>query len=763
MKKLFKGNILSIVLLGLSYTLHGAASSSTANRLSDREHGQFIILYDRHENAERGPISVVKSLADVVINTRHPFMVNARLVNNFLIRNARAEKRDICCSKPVDWNAWDVYKVPGEGFLYFVPKAYIQEHPNHGLLLRAEDSVSSDPKSLMDAVQKRESEIFNINILRHVFQLRSKPKIQPHERNQSLNDREEQEPSIELLQEQQRLPIWDIVLNGHGSLANIDAPAPEESTVIAGISVKKMKEVFKFFANELYVSTVLIQTCSVGGRNANLLQFDRAIGNNTLLSLNFAVILASVSDELTTGFNVVPKWNVFLTLAASAAPLGSMLKALDVDPVGSHWSPHASSNIPQVWIPGGYGFQTYQVDDRVKILSKVFVAAREDEQRTINIPNTTEVVLVYPTKIDVPVKIGLFNKPWDRGGSDWRIIEYNLRTEAWIRVPSVVELLAELPEATISSLQDAPALAGLKMKHANFKQDVAYSKYYIYPGFVSMLKSADNQHTFNRIELAVALSENAALADGVMTFIRDAFVPSLITGSEIRQMYTINELTGNNDISLLLELVRAKEGGDVSELETAMRPFIGKKITLENVVVRSVPKMVKKVIIKFQFQGVTWRALVDYSGKSKKIGWKFFPSDVVHGTSSSQEEKQLSISEALKKRIAVAAVKETPVMVAGKPWVDPGMGTDPRAKDPQVSGALGSLYRGFVYMRNSPFSDEKNSRTFLNAIKFAAHTGDFRSLEAFAARFHNVSFAGATLSQWIALAKKGEIPVTAGY
>lgn len=801
--KINKNNIIPI-LSGLLCIVFGAiAASSSSNELFDRKHGQFIMLYDLQEKPEPEDdiTSIVGEVGEAFAHIKKPFMVNTFLLSNFLTRNSRAETVDQCCRQSVDWDAWDAYKVPEEGFIYFVPKAYIQEHPNHGLLLRSEDRVSSDPQSLMDVVQKRESNIFNINILRHVFQVRSKSSIQLFERNQDIKKRLELESSAELLQEQKQLPIWDIVMSGHGSLEKIGVSVPEESTYIAGITVKNVKDMFKFFTNELYVGTVFIETCSVGGRNANLLQFDRVIGNNTLLRLNFTVILGSISDDVAMATNIGAKWNAFFTFAASAAwPLGNMLKALNEDTAPSHISVHGSTNIPQVWIPGGYGFQTYQVDTRVKILSKVLVAAHEDEQRTINIPNTTEVILVYPKKIDVPLKIDLLEKLMATHD------ELLMRNTAWHNVPSVVELLIDLPEATVSSMQDAPALAGLMTEYPNFRKhaesliDAAYR----YPGFVSMLKSANNEHTIKRIELAVAPSDNSALAGGVMEFIRDACVPSSAaqlgqSPQVLFQTYKINELTGINDISLLLELVRVKEGSEVSELENIMRPFIGQTITLENVVVRSVSKI---VTIEFQFQDVTWSATIDYPGTLGNIGWKFSSSAAVDGALSSQEEKQLSISETLKKRMALAHVKEEPIetisdisataetstpavqkgawkstieksrlavleetmdMVEGKVWVDTaGIGSLPGAKDPQVAGALGRLYRGFVInMPNSPFSSQEDRKTFLNAIRFAAETGNFRLLDEFAAQFSMVSLDDATLPQWIALAKRGLIPATA--
>jgi hypothetical protein len=646
MQASFWFNILIAVLFGFPNGVYGAASSSSD--VPDRKHGQFIILVDSLENSENEHVAVVRSFATAITTLFVPFMASESIVHNFLTRNGRADtKKDRCCNKSVDWSRWDVYKIPDAPFMYFVPKVYIATHRNSGLLLLDEDRITFDPKSFARQTKQQKSDVeFYANLLRRVFQLRSKTSIQPHEHDLKIKEALEEQAATELLEEQKRLPVWDIIIHGHGNLTT-DVDRPEESANVAGVSVKTMKDMMKFFTNEIYVNTLFIETCSAGGQNANLLQFDKAIGNDTLININFEIIVGAISDDPTWVDDATEdKWDDFFRYAESALSLSDMLKILGSAQQRHAGSPHASSNIPQIWVPGGYGFQTYQIDDRIKVLSKVLVSAREDEQKAIRVPNTTEVVLVYPKKISVPIEVGLFST--QVANAD----ELSLRESAWKNVPAAGEILLSLPNERISTLNDAPALARMMTENPNYKSDMQsfMSKRNKYPRFISMLKGINNEHQLDRIELETQQDKETPIG-GVMQFIRDAFIPSITAETQSNQIFLIKELIGINDISLLLELVRAKTSNAVSDLELALRPFIGQRITLNNVNVGVSPRF---VTIKFEFHDTRWNAFFRYPDIGDDIRWRFSSSAVAQGSPITGEPReQLPISGALEKKLAI--------------------------------------------------------------------------------------------------------------
>jgi hypothetical protein len=103
---------------------------------------------------------------------------------------------------------------------------------------------------------------------------------------------------------------------------------------------------------------------------------------------------------------------------------------------------------------------------------------------------------------------------------------------------------------------------------------------------------------------------------------------------------------------------------------------------------------------------------------------------------------------------------------ASTPWENYGSiytGDTYKVVDPQISGALGVLLRAFRFKSawGSPLAQDMG---FENAVRLAAETGNFSSLDAFGKKHANEQVEGITLPEWIALAKKGHIPVFAtGY
>jgi hypothetical protein len=362
---------------------------------------QFIILID--EKKQETPESALNNMAVTRAFTiafgmhdefpQVPFLVSKSIVSNFIFRNARADiTNDRSLIGSPKWDTWQIYEVNDTQFLLFLPTDSLFK----GIQMPSAENLTPLPS---DA---------------HKLALRLKdhsemPPFQPEQLKKVFKTRNVS---------QEELPVWDILFFGHGQSAppakakkprlhfNFKKPI-KKTPIIGGVTIPTMQKLLTFFNTNMSLGTLFIESCEAGGTNSILLQFKEEADQKILMTLHFTVIIGSISDSQTTlnEFSHL-KWKEFFK--KTNRPLNELITLLSTTyrtKIPFTNDPFASSNIPQFWIPGGYGFQTYQADKRIKILSKTLVAAHEDENRPIIIPETAEVVLVYPQTIGVPVII----------------------------------------------------------------------------------------------------------------------------------------------------------------------------------------------------------------------------------------------------------------------------------------------------------------------------------------------------------------------
>jgi hypothetical protein len=356
------------------------SSSSTSDILrTDKTHAQIVILIDQKnaETPDSKNVAITKSVARVLglreEFPRIPLLTTNTTVYNFLMRYKyySNKKSNRSFKGKLNLKTWNIYHIKATQFLLFIPK----EYNTAGFALNSADLTPLPNRTSM-LITRPELTLpatrFNPNQLKKVF------KIRDHTESSDSAYHNEQ------------LPVWDILIQGHGKAGRS----------MCGLPVSTIQTLLKFFDKNIYTGTVLIQSCGAGGQNSNKLQFETIDGQNKLLNLHFTVILGSISDEKTyTNKLTAVKWKIFFEMTKNKNSLHELITALSID----QKHPSRSSNIPQVWVPGGYGFQTYNVDNHIKILSKALVTAHEDEHRPIVIPKSAEVVLVYPQEIHTPV------------------------------------------------------------------------------------------------------------------------------------------------------------------------------------------------------------------------------------------------------------------------------------------------------------------------------------------------------------------------
>lgn len=128
----------------------------------------------------------------------------------------------------------------------------------------------------------------------------------------------------------------------------------------------------------------------------------------------------------------------------------------------------------------------------------------------------------------------------------------------------------------------------------------------------------------------------------------------------------------------------------------------------------------------------------------------------------------------MKKLMLIALIGATvgsTLGVASKPWSDPEgtfayKGSTFNPAPAGVAGAVGALYRAFMYDKTtgkilSQMNNPVDNRLFLSAVRVAVESNDFTDLDEFGKKYSNLKVHGATLPQWITLAKEGHVP--AGY
>ncbi len=591
---------------------YSGANLARLNTEGTRKHAPLMIIIDQNnqENPDRDMTALTSTFAHMLQTAFVPTIVSHSIVHNYFVRRGRAGKEDDWATpegNPVSFDKWHLYDVPHSQFFLFVPEHYIKYYKRdldlnlHNLNdISAKLPTAQNYEAIIEYIKGRKKEPeFSIDNLRTILTT-IKQETPYLSRREPLTKAE--------LKAQDQLPIWDIILTGHGSVSY--------GGIIGDLSGQQIQELLSFFDNELPVGLFYIQSCSAGGKNLNLLEFDETINKEKVLrNLDYILIVGAISDRPTLAFPEEGRTSKLLyKLYSNAALLQGKGKgkgeppSLDTllndlhDLYRTSGSPHGSTNIPQVWLPGGLGFQTYQIDEKVQILGNVKVRVHEDQQRRIVLPESSMAILVYPISIKVPISVAphvIEGKSLDDS------ITFLLKHMAslWEDIPSVVELIQRLEHRLSGGglsndypvlnriLPTSPSQGYLSPWKSFLRTAVESANKLLYPEFISMLRGNSKQY-FKKIELRPPVGDGKELT-GVMHFIRDAFFdieyPSGMGDLVPQKEFYIEELTGNNDISVLLELGRLKNDvADPHPLEEKLKNLmIGKEILLKKVIIRS--------------------------------------------------------------------------------------------------------------------------------------------------------------------------------
>lgn len=602
-----------------------------------RKHAPLILIIDQddNENPDNMSFALTQDLAGILQTAFIPAIVSCSIVYNYFVRRDRNGEDDMPFGpehNPVSFKAWRLYDIPHSQFFLFVPNHYGQHYKDtlsfniqHLIDISEQLPIAENYEHIQRYIESRQSAPpFSINDLRTVLAA-----IQPGNKGQLTKQEREQ---------QGQRPIWDIILHGHGSYGNN----------IGGLSPDQIQKLLAFFNTELSVGTLYILSCDAGGENLNLLEFDRTVNKEHILrSLDYILIVGSITDMPIYGFERTSEvYYRFYNNAAWLQDRGKSLDLLlyDLSIFYRHpFSLHGSSALPQVWLPQGLGFQTYQINDKVQILGQVRVRAHEDEHRAIRLPNSTVVLLLYVMSVDVPLLIW----PHIMDPADLIIsrgVEVASRTLRWGNVPNIAELLKKsktkflveggLKKKIASALHHYPALVHMLTKLADvptFEQipdgwyNIGSAINLIYPEFISMLRGDLTTQYIQKIELQPPVGKERELT-GVLHFIRDAFFD--MGDRATMKSFLLEELVGNNDISALLELHRLLDRNikEPYPLELKLRSAIGKRITLRKIYIMTKHD---SAYIRFIYDNTAWEFSFVISEETLSPDfWKFEQIDL---------------------------------------------------------------------------------------------------------------------------------------
>ncbi len=378
----------------------------------------------------------------------------------------------------------------------------------------------------------------------------------------------------------EKTPFWDFFVIGHG----------DTDTAIAGVKPFIFRKILKFFNDYIVTNVAYVTSCNAAGKNLKLIQF---ANTGAAQLLNYILIIGATTDAPVYGhIDLISFFDGAASLEDKSNSLDRLLTK--VLPETEMELSQFISNIPQIWLPGGLGFQTYNIHNRIENIGLVKNLVHEIEHKPFEI-NKKLAVLIYPSKINVPMEVNVASTP-----------VHSEEKREWISLS--VSFGGQIFEK--------------------------------YPTFISMLPG-DAIHFFKHITVVTPSFERM----GLLTFMRDSFLN--ISGRETKKTTLIDTLHGNNDFEDILMAERRKRVKRVGK--TAIKEPLHELVNLpsdlelKKVIIESSGKLLYNpsaeteqqqflfhIYIAFEFQGNAWEFTATQDTiKNEPIGWNFKKIDVL--------------------------------------------------------------------------------------------------------------------------------------
>lgn len=562
---------------------------SVIDQFHIQRHTPLMIITDEYnsETVNQKPelLPCTFTLAELINIKTFPILITAHLLSNMLerfeIKQQEKVSRDLSRMAQFNLEEWEIAPINHSRFVLMIPKNFLKIFgknpgfnklffmPNHS---PSQHILKKYPKNqynkkLIELLHEHEitNPLFNIENFKFIF-----------------------EPNTN---------IWDIRLLGHGT-------STRKPPVIANFTPNQLNSLLSFFDHNLSTGTVYIESCMAGGKNRTLLETNN---DGIQLRHNFILIIGSVSNSSISykpseiRESLINFFNYAADTRDKGESLNTLLKKVTILSPASD-TQHGTQNIPQVWLPGGIGFQTFNIDRSILSLNSILLKKHQEDKSPLIIQNKT-AVLVYPEFIDIPITV----YPTYKGFTLFKWENFPLIFEPNFLPDSPAEM-----KRVLSLLEDENIVPEFQLRPNNYQ----------YPQFISMLPEVNN-HRFSKITVSTDF-EGKKVATGVLQFLRDAFLDMQLTYSD--HSFRIDTLTGLNDISVMLAATRILNKTAPHPLETILKKYENKDITLDKVFALY-EAATESAIIAFSFENTGWFINVSLTKTQQSEWWNFTPTE----------------------------------------------------------------------------------------------------------------------------------------
>lgn len=500
---------------------------------TQERHAGCMILLDpigQEMPTPKASKSITTDLADGIEAGFFPIITSPSLVYNLL----SIIDFPVAQAQLQDRTKWTIRDIPGSNFILLVPKAWQSVYTNAGLQFA----------NLTELYAHQINQTFSATktINKEYFQMGS---------NQSVSFAFMR--SLFPLKEENQTVTWDFILSGHGG----------SGIAMAGIRFDDMHRLLVLF-DHIKTGVAYILSCNAGGKNRTLIETQ----NQIPIAHQFIMIIGAIADIGVRSLLTKETIAAFFESAAQLTNKGQALDAL-LATISATIAKNDIASLPQVWLPGGLGFQTFAIKDRVEVLGNVKVKKHELEHQPLMIAKKA-AVLIYPPTIGVPVTVSAHEgvnafpaKNSKAAPANFTIAIDNpaLKNQIFNLLADRLQLFPNLYQLRKSQVLSELSFAEFVDAYKENMGLITLPGPIFWPAFISMPPSILAHH-FVAVQLEpLSTGYTKEIYErnpfGVLTFLRDAFI---IPTRELEghKNFLIDTLAGSNDLAILDELDHMK-------------------------------------------------------------------------------------------------------------------------------------------------------------------------------------------------------------
>jgi len=390
---------------------------------------------------------------------------------------------------------------------------------------------------------------------------------------------------------------WIFFFSGHGEIDSYIAGCPDYEW-----------EFILRFLNSLETKLVFLATCMLGESN---LSFLNSTINLEDMFFKFDLVSGALTDAPVGGS---PNFEAFVqqTTISHLSPekLPDVLLPLS-DILPETRAIHSTTRIPLVMHAGECEFKVCPLVPAIKF----FTTENLETKPQIELDENTLTAIFTTCTVQKPINVSLtslkniFEHIPKSGPTQFercfcfdQIIPYfiELSKKQWTQFPSAYQLYHENDEI-LPIYQAHRELIAYKLVYPAFTSKT--KNFYDHTNYIDRRKPTKTINKFCTINVGNTFEARVIPEFGVLTFIRDAFFD--IAARFSHRTFLIENLTGNNDISLILQLLEERYPTVRAHPHPLRQLLTGKEnqqITLQNVIIQTATPIHDQVYVHLSFQ-----------------------------------------------------------------------------------------------------------------------------------------------------------------